>query len=746
RKKMNKMSKKLTRLFSVLLMLAVVFAGSVPAKAASTGYEPTIPAPKIYGYLEPFEVEPGQTIDISLPVRVSDYTIKNPVIKLDLDGTPFSLVGDIKLTRDDMKEATNLTMLSIAKVTYLNFQLKVSENARKGTYEGKENILTADGESAADQNGIGVLFTTTDSFNNYITVRLSQPSKFAIKVVSEKTLPSFSIVETNAPDMVKPEDAFSVGITVKNNGQINAEDVRISLDKINDAGFLPDSFFGDAKVGEIKSGAKASAEFNLRAGMGLTSAVQQVTAVIAYKVDGKDYKEELPVYIQTAGKDDEKQVMIGAVRLMSASMPKVIADGDNFTVNLTYKNTSDENVSDVVVQIDGYDTAGFIPDFFYNKVELGNLKSGKSKNATFKFKAPDEIVSGSKPLTLKVTYTTATGSVLSDTVTIYADVKSKTAASTTSGMPKLLVMDYSTGVEKLMAGSEFDFTFRVKNTHSSAKAENIKVTVSSSADNTFSIIQGSASFLIESLAGGEEKECTIPLRVKGDVATGGYDINIEFDYEYAGLDEKKNVTSLSNKITETLKIPVYSNDRPMVNNIQVGTWEAPKANESTTMSFEFYNMGKSPLYNVTATVEGDFTTNGAMLMIGNVESGTGQTWEMDVTPTMGGTCSGTLIISYEDGNGNPSTYEMPFSADVQDMGGAIIDDGGMIDDGNMGFDDGNMGFEDGMMPEEGAKKGLPLWAWIAIGVGAAAVVAAVVVIVVKVRKKKKGDLDFDEDD
>ncbi|MBP5304694.1 MAG: hypothetical protein J6Z02_02490 [Lachnospiraceae bacterium] len=740
---MNKMSKKLTRLFSVLLMLAVVFAGSVPAKAAN--YEPSIPVPKTYGYLNPYEVEPGQTIDISLPVRVSEYTIKNPVIKIDLDGTPFSLVGDIKLTRDDMKEATNLTMLSIAKVTYINFQIKVSENARKGTYEGKENILTADGESAADTNGIGVLFTTTDSFNNYVTVRLQQPSKFAIKVVSEKTLPSFSIVKTDVPDMVKPEDAFNVGITVKNNGQVNAEDVRISLDKINEAGFLPDSYFGESKVGDIKSGAKASADFSLRAGMGLTSAVQQITAVVTYKVDGKDYKEELPVYIQTAGKDDEKQVMIGAVRLMSADMPKVIADGDKFNLNLTYKNVSEENVSDVVVQIEGYDTAGFIPDFFYNKTELGSLKAGKSKNATFKFKAPEEIISGSKPLTLKVTYTTSTGSVLTDTVTIYAEVKSKTAAPTTSGMPKLLVMDYGTGVEKLMAGSEFDFTFKVKNTHSSAKAENIKVTVSST-DNTFSIIQGSASFLIESLAGGEEKECTIPLRVKGDVATGGYDINIEFDYEYSGLDDKKNLTSLSNKITETLKIPVYSNDRPMVNNIQVGTWEAPKANESTTMSFEFYNMGKSPLYNVTATVEGDFTTNGAMLMIGNVESGSGQTWEMDVTPTMGGTCSGTLIISYEDGNGNPSTYEMPFSADVQDMGGAIIDDGGFIDDGGM-IDDGNWNPDGEMIDgEDTAKKGLPLWAWIAIGVGAAAVVAAVVVIVVKVRKKKKGDLDFDEDD
>ncbi len=729
---MNKMSKKLTRLFSVLLMLAVVFAGSVPAKAAD--YTPTVPDAKIYGYIDPIEVEPGQTVDVKLPVRVSSYTIKNPVIKIDFSGTPFELVSDIKLSRDDMKEATNLTMLSIAKVTYLEFQVKVSEAARKGTYDG------------TDHKGIPVSFVTTDSFNNYITVDLEQPSPFAFKVTKEKAFPTFVITKTDVPDMVKPEDSFMVGIKFQNKGELEADEVSVILEKLTDAGFMPDSYFNEVKVGDIASGKSGSADFALRAGMGLTTAVQQVNAHISFKVDGKTYEEELPVYIQTAGKDDEKQVMIGAVRLMSASMPKVIADGDNFTVNLTYKNTSDENVSDVVVQIDGYDTAGFIPDFFYNKVELGNLKSGKSKNASFKFKAPDEIVSGSKPLTLKVTYTTATGSTLSDTVTIYADVKSKTAAPTTSGMPKLLVMDYSTGVEKLMAGSEFDFTFRVKNTHSSAKAENIKVTVSSSADNTFSIIQGSASFLIESLAGGEEKECTIPLRVKGDVATGGYDINIEFDYEYAGLDEKKNVTSLSNKITETLKIPVYSNDRPMVNNIQVGTWEQPKSNESTTMSFEFYNMGKSPLYNVTATVEGDFTTNGAMLMIGNVESGTGQTWEMDVTPTMGGTCSGTLIISYEDGNGNPSTYEMPFSADVQDMGGAIIDDGGMIDDGNMGFEDGNMGFEDGMMPEEGAKKGLPLWAWIAIGVGAAAVVAAVVVIVVKVRKKKKGDLDFDEDD
>lgn len=45
------------------------------------------------------------------------------------------------------------------------------------------------------------------------------------------------------------------------------------------------------------------------------------------------------------------------------------------------------------------------------------------------------------------------------------------------------------------------------------------------------------------------------------------------------------------------------NARPVVDNIAVGSWDAPVVNQPTALTFEFYNMGKSTLNNVHATVE-----------------------------------------------------------------------------------------------------------------------------------------------
>ena len=69
---------------------------------------------------------------------------------------PFELVSDFKFARDDVKDGTIIQNIVMGRTTYVTFSLKIKESARKGDYNlGK------------------MLFVTTDSFNNYCEVELT---------------------------------------------------------------------------------------------------------------------------------------------------------------------------------------------------------------------------------------------------------------------------------------------------------------------------------------------------------------------------------------------------------------------------------------------------------------------------------------------------------------------------------------------------------------------------------------------
>ena len=73
---------------------------------------------------------------------------------------------------------------------------------------------------------------------------------------------------------------------------------------------------------------------------------------------------------------------------------------------------------------------------------------------------------------------------------------------------------------------------------------------------------------------------------------------------------------------ETITLQAVENSRAVVNNVFVGAYDMPTINQPAALTFEFYNMGKSPLNNVYATVEGDYTLGtGNMYFMGNFEAG-----------------------------------------------------------------------------------------------------------------------------
>ena len=686
---------------------------TVKASVVDSAYKATIPKAVLADVLKPYNVAPGDTVNVVIPVKASNYVIRKPVINVDLSKTPgFTLASDVTCTDDKGNKVENI---SVRDTAYVKFTVKIPLNAKKGRY-----------------NDIPITFITTDSYNDYQEVTLEQSSKLTFVVDSQKKNAKFSLLDATYPRSIKDNKDVNIKLTFHNDGELSADNVTVSI-----AGYDSILVPNDqpvSNIGTIAGGADGDVDFDFTAIKNLPNGVTKLDVTVKY--DNSDGTAADPqtftISIQTIAKktDAEKLEKRPIIQVTSVSYPHyTINVGNQFEVVYEFKNIGEVAAKNVVVDTTGYSEAGFKPDRAYDKFRLKLLKPGKTFKLTRGFTATETIQDGMKPITVNLVYYSVKDALLAtqitDTMSVYIDTKGKeNAGDVDNSMPRLTISKYDTGKKKIKAGKTFTFTFDIMNPHRSVSADNIVVTISS-ADNNFAIVEGSASMFIDSLGPGQSERKSIPLRAKGDIATNGYDLGITFDYEYLGKDvaNKNALIKKQNKIEEKLKLQVYSDDRPMLANILVGAGETPILNETTALTFDFTNMGKSVLYNVTAKVKGDFKPTNEVLIIGNVNAGDSRSWSMDVTPQVEGQGKGVLTISYEDSNGNVNSYDTNFES--------------MVNATNPEEGGGEVPNVPAPVPE-GPKSIVPMWAFILGNIVIFIIGAAVTKnIVVKKYKKKK---------
>jgi hypothetical protein len=240
-------------------------------------------------------------------------------------------------------------------------------------------------------------------------------------------------------------------------------------------------------------------------------------------------------------------------------------------------------------------------------------------------------------------------------------------------------------------------------------AKNIIISVSGKSpqdqSEIFTVTQGSTSFFVSQIGPGETVSNTLELKAKSDAATFAYPLTVSIEYEYDGIEPNPTTGQIGEKEEHELTLQVIENARPVVDYVQVYSYDGQVVmGNPATVYFDFFNMGKSTLNNVIATIEGDFTsTSGNMYFIGNVNAGESSSAEFEVIPNIEGMAQGIVKITYEDSNGDEQVYTKEFETTV--MGEMTWDPG---------FDEGSDVFNP-MIPEP-KKAILPTWAFILIQV------------------------------
>lgn len=487
---------------------------------------------------------------------------------------------------------------------------------------------------------------------------------------------------------------------------------------------------------------KGSATISCRvtAKQDVTDSVASIDVSSVYSYDNKQVSEKTTFSVRLRASDDIKsngKLVITGYQLGSSTLSY---NGDT-SLTITVQNTGSATMKDITMTLDGMATGSVTLKSGMDVQTLVELGPGQQSTFTYQLHGDKALPSGTAILTA----TAACGEEKS-VAKVFVPCVGKPETSGGEGesgpgssKPQVIIESYTYGEEgtSVTGGSTFTLGMTLKNTSSSSAIENIKMVVSSAADETtggvFTPASSSNSFFIAKVGAGESFTESIDLVVKADAAPKSYGIDVQIAYEAVVDGKRESLTA-----TERITIPVSQPDRFEVEDAQISS--TVYAGESTSCSVSYVNKGKSAIYNLSIAVEGTgFTTADANTYVGNVEAGNGDYFETTLNVTEPGTIDGKFIITYEDSAGTQTTLERPFTATVMEM---------------------DWGEPDPMEPTEpvDANPGLPLWGKILIIVGCVVVAGGIVVVVLRIRRKKRkavpvfddeddddyGDDDFDE--
>ena len=396
-------------------------------------------------------------------------------------------------------------------------------------------------------------------------------------------------------------------------------------------------------------------------------------------------------------------------------LPHDIKSGETMTLNISIKNVGKANMQDPVVTFTTSDSLMLVGGA--SSFQLGNINTGRTETVQLQVKALKDIQSASQYIDAEIEFdyynrvSTQSGTA-KGRVSVPAQVKKtkdddQNTDETTSPLPNIIVTKFNYGGSSVAAGSEFNFSFKFKNTSSELNVENLVVTAEGGEGM---MINGSTnSFFFNKIKPGASKTVRIPMKVLKTVTDSAQTVSLNFKYEY--VDHKKRTSATADI---KLSVPVYQPDRFEISSPVVPDYVSE--GEETTLTLNYVNKSKTDIANVEASIEGDVQTSTPTQTVGNLEPGKNGTIAFAVTPMAAGENAYTIRVSYEDGNGDTKERVFTGTLDAQAM------------------EPYDPGTDDPGTDDPGEETGGFNW-WIVVAV--VVVLGIVTIVILKKRKKAK---------
>ncbi len=578
----------------------------------------------------------GSETTFEIPIEVQNKGVIKNVIATIIGPKDESLFSS-----DRTDYSTTISQISNASPATAKFKVAINPSAKSKVHEVKLQLKYI--------SSSGTVYTDETS-NSYF-----------VRVKSTNMEPTLNVVDYSIPNNpIKAGEKQKLSLVIENTGTISANDVRVKL-----SGFDKDRIrlSGDTDTKSISLLAgkeKETIYYNISASTTAKSESNELLADISYIDDnGKEYKSTSKVYLSVDGKD------VGSIQLdvLNLKTPNRVKAKTPFSIEFDLKNVSQTDAKMLEVGIE-YPNATMIPKSTPKKM-IRLFKVGEQQHFKFDFISKDDAQTGFYDLYVALKYNIEGGKdVEALTYKEFAGVLVDGAIGL--GRPKVIIENYDFGATTVLSGQEFDLNLDLFNTSSEELIKNIKVSLKAD-DGVFIPVDMSSSFFIEKIGSQEHVSKTIRLKTKSDATVKAYNLAVTFQYE----DSKGNAYDIQKnpyKEEELISIPV--NQPIRIEAGEVALSPENYLNQPTPVSMEFFNMGRSIVYNLMVKAEGDFQVQGGNYFVGNFEAGRSDFFETQVVPTVEGEAKGKIIFQFEDANGEPGTYEKEFKMTVM---GAPVD-------------------------------------------------------------------------
>ena len=277
-------------------------------------------------------------------------------------------------------------------------------------------------------------------------------------------------------------------------------------------------------------------------------------------------------------------------------------------------------------------------------------------------------INGSYPVTLKADYLDVLGQQKQQSFTVFVTVadgkKPKDPdAKEAAEKPELFISACEITPDTVGGDGEFSVNVKIDNI-GSIRARSVRLTYGSEAEGILPYDTNNA-ILLDNIASGEGAEAAFKMRTTKDVIAGSRAFFITLDYVdlYGGVYTATrqflvNVTQPAEMTYDAISLP-----------------KSVTAGETFTLPANVFNIGKSPLRNVTVNLTGAGLFPTSSVFLGDIQPGQAGYGEMKVfvgmlSMTEGytesyGKTTGVYTISYKDDAGEVHTAEQQLSTEIK---------------------------------------------------------------------------------
>ncbi len=557
-------------------------------------------------------------------------------------------------------------------------------------------------------------------FDNAFGHHFSTSETVYIRIENNNVAPKLTVESVSLKRSESPSDAVLLELKVRNLGTLAAEDVKVTLGGLKSGGFTAYNSTDVKFAGNISGNGSKTVSYQLLMPTSGAAGSNELSAKIEYEdAAGTKYTETNQIFVP-AGEGEDTKPGIAFEKIVSPQA--ALSANDDFSISLDLKNNGGASAKNIKVSLTT--EAGIITKSM-NPVYVSSLDAKAAKNISFKLFAADDAATKNYPVALNVEYEDIFG--VKYNATQYVGVFVENDAGKT--VPRIIIDNYSMDPFPVNAGDDFNLKMSFLNTSKTVDVSNIKVTVSST-DGVFTPTETGNTFFLESIPSKQNVERELLLHVKPDAEQKSYMLTVDFEYE----DDKGNPYTAK----ETMSVRVLQSPRLVTGQLNLMT--DTFVGQPVPIYLDFYNMGKSILYNLMVSVEGDFQGQNLSYYVGNFESGRTDFFDVAITPMSAGTQTGSVLFSFEDANGKPIEVRKEFTLNVTEM----MQEGPMLDENGMPIDPG-IG-KPGMPGMDGMPGGAPkisLWVYIIIGVVVLGI-GAVVFIILRKRHVRRKEMSLDE--